>query len=39
MALIQEIMNQTLDWKTIYKHIEKTAEANLKNKKFYEYYS
>ena len=39
MTLIQQIMNLTLDWKTIYKHIEKTAQANLKNKKFYEYYS
>lgn len=39
MILIQEIMNKTLDWKTIYKNIEKIAESNLRNKKFYEYYS
>lgn len=32
-------MNTTLDWKSIYKNIEKIAEANLRNKKFYEYYS
>lgn len=39
MEHIQEIMNKTLDWKTIYKNIEKVAESNLRNKKFYEYYS
>lgn len=39
MEMIQEIMNKTLDWKNIYKNIEKIAESNLRNKKFYEYYS
>ena len=32
-------MNKTLDWKNIYKNIEKIAEGNLRNKKFYEYYT
>lgn len=39
MDLIQNLMNKTLDWKMIYRHLEKSAESNLKNKKFYEYYS
>ena len=39
MILTQELMNKTLDWKNIYKNIEKIAEGNLRNKKFYEYYT
>jgi len=39
MMLILDIMNKTLDWKSIYKKIEKIAESNLRNKKFFEYYS
>jgi hypothetical protein len=32
-------MNKTLDSKNIYKYIEKIAQSNLRNKKFYEYYT
>jgi hypothetical protein len=39
MDEIQDLMNKTFDWKQVYREFEKTAESNLKNKKFYEYYS
>jgi hypothetical protein len=32
-------MSKTFDWKQIYRDFEKAAENNLKNKKFFEYYS
>jgi hypothetical protein len=35
MEILQDIMYKTSDWKTIYRHIEKMADNNLKNKKFY----
>ena len=39
MDLIQNLINKTQDWKNIYQHLQKIAENNLKNKKFFEYYS
>lgn len=39
MDEIQDLMNKTFDWKQAYRDFEKAAEMNLKNKKFYEYYS
>ena len=39
MDEIQDLMNNTFDWKQVYRDFEKAAEMNLKNKKFYEYYS
>lgn len=39
MDELQELMDKTFDWKQAYKDFEKAAENNLRNKKFYEYYS
>lgn len=39
MYMILEIMKKTLDWKSVYRTIEDIATSNLRNKKFYEYYS
>jgi len=35
MELIQSLMNKTLDWKNVYRTIEKSAETNIKNKKYF----
>lgn len=36
---VKDLMNKTFDWKQIYRDFEKAAESNLRNKKFFEYYS
>ncbi len=36
---VQDLMSKTFDWKQIYRDFEKAAENNLKNKKFFQYYS
>lgn len=39
MIYIQQLLQKTLDWKFVNKEFEKTVEHNLRNKKFYEWYS